>query len=802
VQRADDALGAALAQGERTTSHSTRFGGKDLGAQVQSWSVDRSYATDLPEAMRAFSGSASAQAEFEISGAAVSSDEHLQGKPDQSGPQLYSPWAPRTTGDLVRPGQSLVHAAGLGGNNLAAFRGTVRARSAASGSDTVKITALDGAERLRGPAVLPKPYIGFFRKRPVSSVTWCVDELLRQAGLHSSPPARYPEFVEGQPLTLVHATLHGGFTTPYGQPEVLPDPRNYTWTRQDAPHEMALVPTGLEAGTTGLTASWFPRSRVTVPGSRLFAEAWVNNAVGIGDTVELQLQLNRTGTATGTLRMVVDFAAGTVRIHSEGSDQGFWYFEWSWTAIRAQRGVWHIGAFFDAAGTGTTVYPTVQPRLTAPDGTQLLGPVATYVQPSGIQKSAELDQVRLVTTVAVESLQVTSGLSAMPTAADFSQSGTWTKGAVLDDAVFPLVSVPRVSGSQWDVLTQIAKATMATAEFDEHGVFRWCNHTRFAQPPTAADLTLTTVRDIAALTVTEEIDACRNYCVQPAKDWSKVGAATGTVYDDSTIREIPANRSVTVSYVMAEEEFDIGPPLTDDDSVTTTGSSVRFATSPAAGATAVKGAVDVLTRREDGYLVVRFSNRSAQTLYTVTKTGEPSVHLVTLKPADDPAERFATSWVAGSAGERFYGRQEYSAEATEWVQDLRGAQALADAMRKAGEYPVPVIGDVEVLHDPRIQLGDVVRLVDSRGAQLNTLAWVTGIKTAGTAAGGVQQTLTLRGTVANGVPADSGLTPDAPADPAPEVWQTYAQVAAAYPTLAEVKAGGRTWRDIKEGTHV
>lgn len=246
---------------------------------------------------------------------------------------------------------------------------------------------------------------------------------------------------------------------------------------------MALVPTGLEPGTTGLTTSWFPRSRVTVPGSRLFAEAWVNNAVGIGDTVEIHLQLNRTGSATGTLRLVVDFVAGTVRLYSEGSDQGYWYFEWSWPAIRAQRGVWHIGAFFDTAGTGTAVYPTVQPRLTAPDGTQLLGTAATYVQPSGLQKSAELDQVRLVTTVAVESLQVTSGLAAMPAAAVFGQSGTWTKGAVLDDAVFPLVSVPRVSGSQWDVLTQIAKATMATAEFDELGVFRWRNHTRFAQPP-------------------------------------------------------------------------------------------------------------------------------------------------------------------------------------------------------------------------------------------------------------------------------------------------------------------------------
>ncbi|MFD9068647.1 hypothetical protein [Streptomyces lasiicapitis] len=71
---------------------------------------------------------------------------------------------------------------------------------------------------------------------------------------------------------------------------------------------------------------------------------------------------------------------------------------------------------------------------------------------------------------------------------------------------------------------------------------------------------------------------------------------------------------------------------------------------------------------------------------------------------------------------------------------------------------------VEVLHDPRIQLGDVVRVVDRAGAELNTLAWVVGLRTTCAAGGVPQQTLTLRGTSYNGVPVDAGLTPDGPVD--------------------------------------
>ncbi|WP_336319450.1 hypothetical protein [Streptomyces lavendofoliae] len=788
MQASDEDLTRTLRSGARVTAHTTRLGGRDVSAQVQSWQLERSYSTDLPDAMRAFSGSSAAQLQLQVSGTG-----------NTSAPALYSPWAPRSTGDAARPGQSVVHRYGTDGGVLPAFRGTLRNRSAASGTDSVQLTALDGAERLRGPADLPKPYAGFYWRRPVATATWCVDELLRQAGLHSCPPPRHPEFDPSSPLTVVYASLHGGFAATYGQPEVVPDPRHYGWSRDGAPHEMALVPHAAAPDTNALTATWFPRSRVTVPGSRLFAEAWVNNAVGFGSTVALELDLNRTGTETGRLRIAVDFSTGQVFMHSGTREGSGWYYSWGVSALKEKRGVWHIGGLFDTVSAGTSVLPTVQPFLTGPDGRHYPCGPATFTDATAAQPAAELYQLRLVTQLATESVQLSTGLPAAPTATEFAQTGAWAKEVRLDDAILPLHAIPRVSGSQWEVLTQIARASMSTAEFDERGVFHWRNYTRFAKPPTAPDLTLTSVRDIAALTVTEEIDACRNYCVQPYKDWSSVKVTGGTTYHDTVVREIPGNASVTLKYVLADEEFDIGPPNVDDDQSVAPGFSVRFAAANAAGAAAVKGAVDILARREDGCLVLRLTNRTARRLYTVDEDGRPSVHIQTLKPSTEPVERQATSWVPGSTSERYYGRQEYCAEAGDWVQDYRAAQDLADAMRAAGQYPVPVLGDVEVLYDPAIQLGDVVRVVDTSGAALDTLAWVVGIRTAATAAGTVQQTLTLRGTRTNGVPADTGLTPDTPSDREPlPAGATYAVVAAAHPTLADLTATGSTWREIKE----
>ncbi|MBB5940075.1 hypothetical protein [Streptomyces zagrosensis] len=788
MQSGNDDLARTLAGGDRTPSHTTRLGGMTIGdeffteatvgSRLQSWTLERSYNTDLPNAMRAFAGSASAQLELEISGTDA-----------LSAPQLYSPWANRWPGDALRPGQTVVHTAGVNGIDLPAFRGTLRSRSALSGSDTVKVSALDGAERLRGPAALNNPYSGSVGNQQIASATWCVDELLRQGGVHSCPPPRAPnadeiDKITGRgdydPFTIFYASLHGGLNSTYGHPHLVPATDQYTYVREGAPHAMALVPK-----ERGLTASWMPRSRVIVPSDdRLLVEAHVNSGLGPGDTVDLTLVLDEMGEGSSFITLYVDFAAGVVFIGSGDSDDNRW-FAWKWPLLAALKGAWHIGMLIDVSGTGYQILPKVKPFLVAPDGTRLAGAVAEYTDLVASLWNSELLQLDLKTSVAVEALQVTTRVSPGMTKEDFDRTGTWVKSVELDDPVLPLYAIPKVSGSQWDAISSIAKASMSTAEFDERGVFRWRNANRFQTQPTTPDLTVSSRREIAALTVSEEIDACRNYCEQPYQDWAGRGFDFSEEAKDTAVRRIDPGRSLEVGYTVAEDEFDVGPPVIYDFGDIPGGSRVRFGdgyVEGVSGGASVKGTVVVTARREGGMYILRFTNQGKKTVWTTTKDGKPSVVIAPVRPKGEPVQRHKASWNADSR--RYYGLQQYDAEASEWVQSATVAQALADTMLAAGRNPVPVLSDVEVLYDPRIQLGDVVRVIDQAGASFEALAWVIGIRTSCAAGGSVQQTLTLRGTEHNGSPMGYWLDTDPPTDP--EYWRlrTYAEVAAAHTTLA------------------
>ncbi|MET7514219.1 hypothetical protein ABZS88_12190 [Streptomyces sp. NPDC005480] len=782
----DDALDAALTAPERTPDHSTRLGGRELGGQVQSWKVERAYATDLPDAMRAVSGSASAQLEVQLGGSDA-----------VPAPRLYSAWAPRSTSDVVRPGQSVVHTAGVVGRTVPAFRGTVRTRQAASGGDTVVVQALDGAERLRGPAQLPRPYHGLLYGKPVATTVWCVDELLRQGGIHTCPPPRAPAPADDptQPFTALYASLHGGFNATHGQPETLPDPSAYSWIRDGAPHEMALLP-----AAAGLTVSWMPRSRFTVSGKVFQAEVHVNTALAKSSIVEVKLVFDRSAGAYGYYTGTFDISTGQVKITSGTLNGSGWIFSWTFSKLASLRGAWHLGFAVDTRAGGSSVLATVKPRLTAPDGEYLAGGPGTYVDASAGQPPSELHRVDLKTDMAVECLQVTD--RSWPdldsyNADEWDMKGRWKKGAVLDEADVPLYDVPQVSGSQWDALTEIARATMSTAEFDEQGVFRWGGAGRFRTVPPRPDLTVTTRRSVAALTVSEEIDACRNYCRQPYADWAGITSFNGETVPDTVVREIKPGAVVEVRYTVAEDENDIGPLQIDDDAAPITGHKVRFG-SAATGGTSVKGSVTVSSLRDGPDYVVRFINHGSASVWTVTKDGKPSVQIVPQIRSGQSRQR-TFAWY-NTTSQAYYGKQVYEAPASAWVQSRQSADTLSHAMLDAGRFPVPLLGEVEVLHDPRIQLGDAVRVVDTTGAALDTLAWVVGVRTTCQAGSAPQQTLTLRGTSYNGVPLDPGLTPDPPVDPVYGTQRTYAEITAAYATLDQLTATGLTYRELLAAT--
>lgn len=743
----DTKLSAAMANGERQLAHQTRLGGRDMSGQVQSWQLEQSYGTDLPDAMRAFSGSSSAQLTVA-----------LAGTDNTSAPALYGPWAPRSSGDVTRPGQSAVHRWGVGDSAVPTFRGSVRARSAQSGTDSVDLSALDGAERLRMPAQLPRPSGGIDADTPfgaatnwVASPTWAVDHLIRNAGIHTCPPARSG--------ALLYASMHGGAAANIGYLKSLSGDWSQ-WTKTNAPWECAVQ--GSSAGTTKAEYAPQVRSVNRNHSDGFLYEVWIDNkGVTSGNrTVDLSLSwvpANLTPVYT-TLR--ADFEKGAVTFYNGTNPDPAKNPETSWSVeeLTVQFGRWHFAMWLKFSASGV---PTVEGTVQYPEGSgKFLSPgtVGSAIPPGSMGNN-----ILRIGGVRVESLQV-SQLAAKPsTYEDITQTGKWKRTATLDVPDIPMRVVPVASGGAWDTITAIARATLSTAEFDGDGIFRWRNRSRWATAPTVPNVTVTSARELASLTVMEEIDACRNHCSVKWANWSRVKANKATTKAAVNIYGIPAGGTFGINWTVGDDELDTPPPFTYTDALP---DCIRFVDANSSSASMVYGAVEVGTRRENGLLMLTMRNRSNSTVWLRGATTQlASVSLLT--PSIDsgmtPSDHWAAAW--NETSQKAYGVQEFQHDPQGWVQDSSSAASLATALRTAGAYPVPLLGNVEILPDPRIQLGDVVRIVDTTGAQLNTLAWVIGIRTA--AEGGiVRQTLTLRGTAYNGIPVDAGLTPDPPVDPA------------------------------------
>ncbi|MFF3552929.1 hypothetical protein ACFYXL_05875 [Streptomyces tsukubensis] len=257
------------------------------------------------------------------------------------------------------------------------------------------------------------------------------------------------------------------------------------------------------------------------------------------------------------------------------------------------------------------------------------------------------------------------------------------------------------------------------------------------------------------MTVSEEIDACRNSIVVPWTNWRhvKLTALPGFGEESASIA-IAAGATLRREFVISEDRYDPRTPQVAEQAFP----DCVGITTTATGSTGAHGVVDVRVQRVGGTVTLSLTNRGTTTVYY------RGVYLIALthENGSNPVTVLAQSQHAQS--QRFYGIQHYAHDPKGWIQDSNTAITLAGALREAGAWPIPVLSDVEILPDPRIELGDVVRVIDHTGTRLDTLAWVIGIRTSGDAST-VRQVLTLRAVASTGAPVDSGLTPDPPVNP-------------------------------------
>ncbi|NKE55443.1 hypothetical protein FXN61_00815 [Lentzea sp. PSKA42] len=671
--------------------------------------------------MRAANGSASAELRMTLSG----SD-------DKTAAQLWSPYAPHATADIARPRQSVTHGWGVAGEALPSFRGMVRDRSASSATGVVDLSALDGAERLRDAARLPAAVSA--NTTPIASGVWVVDHLLRNAGIHTSPPPR--------PGCILYASMHGGLAPNIGfyRDHVL---NLLDWRRDLAPWEIAPFP-----GWGQYSARWDPRTRTTVPGSSLLSEFWVDNTNlgSVGATVRLNLFF-QADAQTNNVRFSVDFINGTITLGTDGTSASI-------TTSRLQtKGRWHCGVYwvFQSFGIPRGYFFMSGPN--APDPFYMLDMGNFPTMPA-----TQLNYVELVAGLPVEAVQVSTMNTFINTKEDWEPP--WQRGAVLDHVGSQLNAIPPTQGSAWEVITAIAKAEQATAEFDELGIFRWRNNSRFTSPGTPA-ATVTSAREIASLRVSEAIDSVRNVIDVPYSVYT--AGATSTRFTETEPKWIPAFGTLVLRYDYDSSEYDSPPPIVYVNNPPSNTSRVRFSFQ-SNGANGVHGAVESTTERDGDQLIITFRNRTGNDLFLTTNTGTPSVSIAAIKLASGSPQRFSIRRYDQNSRDR-YGSQVYVVPSTPWLQMSSAAGRVADYLLAVAASPLPILGDVEILPDPRLQLGDLVRVVDDVGAALSTPAWIVGNKMSGDGTGRIRQVLTLRATTSPGPPVDAGLTPDAQVDP-------------------------------------
>lgn len=93
---------------------------------------------------------------------------------------------------------------------------------------------------------------------------------------------------------------------------------------------------------------------------------------------------------------------------------------------------------------------------------------------------------------------------------------------------------------------------------------------------------------------------------------------------------------------------------------------------------------------------------------------------------------------------RRHGEQQLKLPDNPWMQRITAAESLVLRLVWELYRPQPVIRDLEIIGDPRLQLGDRIRVVDRDGLALTGDYWISGIRETWSRTSGYRQRITAR----------------------------------------------------------
>ncbi|GIG63648.1 hypothetical protein Lfu02_80200 [Longispora fulva] len=297
---------------------------------------------------------------------------------------------------------------------------------------------------------------------------------------------------------------------------------------------------------------------------------------------------------------------------------------------------------------------------------------------------------------------------------------TFIPTAYLGASALDLVGIPDGTPREaWALLKEIAAAEQATVLLDEGGVFRY--RTRTAAVPVEAR-TLTAEQSLLSLTTREDIDRVRNVVNVRHRPAAR-STVRQSLYESREPVKLDPLATVTLWVPLAAPAYSV-----DQQSYGVSGTTIatRLTVSTAADGSSwsVSSDVYLTVDWEPTRARLTIRNTTGGTRYVANNGNVPTIMIAGRALALGP-EISATA--TADASRYVYGDQPLTVPASPWVQSTAVAQRLADLLVADLAEPRAHITGLDIIGDPRLQLGDRVRIRDRDGLDLDGWYLITAI---------------------------------------------------------------------------
>lgn len=666
--------------------------------------------------------------------------------------------------DYIPVTAKLAFATSAGREEINIFTGRALRIDVSSRSRSATFTALDNRELMRGdPTQLNQFASSIIAENPFTDnvgnyimpgleatwivsyiFTWCRKSTsgnnlsegpLAGDGFFASPPQR--------PSCVLHAPLHGS-AQPFNERAnmhfayVLNADNTYSrLSFVDGPWVASTSPAPI-GGTT--TMQWDCDNVYSM---------WTDSAPGASSTIgRIEAYVKQSVTNTGMIRLQCLSRAGsgpsnTFTVGVDGGmqlqilmdayniivvspinvpqDQQWHAVGVHWNAITGQ-------AIFDLDGTHSTVaFTAFNNAATSNDGSQ--GSWA-YLQMWGGAQAAEVQFSGGFT--GNNAFAYTDVVSATDS---FIGEG-FTPTAFIDKSENILDALPDFDSGDdmWDVVTQLAEAEFAYAYFDVNGYPHY--RTRASDVSSVGQSvvrTLRTVDSIKDVDYQSGIDQLMNYVTTP---YTPPAIKTKDVlWQADTVYRVPASGNVQITTKFAGLPVDLAPTVT-----------YSYAANTASDGSGTNVVVGVglgyqINRRQ---VIVTLYNSNTYPVYYVDTSGSPSASITGAYVSSGSAVNGTTYQDDESIRRHGVQFPPTGISESKWRQRSDVANTISQLLIADLANPRPILTNIKVVGDPRLELGDLVRFQDPDGLGLDGNYRIVGISPSYSPNDGFTQTLVAR----------------------------------------------------------